>query len=64
MLVIEGLHEVSNMGGVSAMIGKRQGEIGAVVDGGVRDVAECRAMGYPVWSRSVSPLTGDRGSRP
>lgn len=58
VLVIEGLHDVSNMGGVSAMIGKRQGEIGAVVDGGVRDVAECRAMGYPVWSRSVSPLTG------
>ena len=46
VLVIEGVHEVSNMGGVSAMIGKRHGEIGAVVDGGVRDVAECRAMGY------------------
>lgn len=58
VLVIEGVPEVSNMGGVSAAIGKRQGEIGAIVDGGVRDVAECRALDYPIWSRSVSPLTG------
>jgi 4-hydroxy-4-methyl-2-oxoglutarate aldolase len=58
VLVIEGVHDVSNMGGISATIGKRQGEIGAVVDGSVRDVAECRAIGYPVWSRGVSPLTG------
>lgn len=58
VLVIEGVHDVSNIGGISAAIGKRQGEIGAVVDGGVRDVAECRSLGYPMWSRGVSPLTG------
>ena len=58
VLVFEGVDGVSNIGGVSASIGKRQGEIGAVVDGGVRDVAECKELGYPMWSRSVSPLTG------
>lgn len=58
VLVIEGVPDVSNMGGVSAAIGRRQGEIGAIVDGGVRDVAECRALNYPIWSSSVSPLTG------
>lgn len=58
VLVIEGVVGVSNIGGVSAAIGRRQGEIGAIVDGGVRDVAECRAIDYPMWSRDVTPLTG------
>src|SRR5690606_23911474 len=58
VLVFEGLDGVSNIGGVSASIGKRQGELGAIVDGGVRDVRECKELGYPMWSRSVSPLTG------
>lgn len=58
VLVIEGVRGVSNIGGISAAIGKRQGEIGAIVDGGVRDVAECRSIGYPMWSRDVTPLTG------
>ena len=58
VLVIQGVHGVSNIGGISAAIGKRQGEIGAIVDGGVRDVSECRSIGYPMWSRDVSPLTG------
>ncbi len=58
VLVIEGVHGVSYIGGISAAIGKRQGEIGCIVDGGVRDVTECRSIGYPMWSRDVSPLTG------
>lgn len=58
VLVIEGVHGVSNIGGISATIGKREGEIGAIVDGGVRDVEECRVLGYPIWSRDVTPLTG------
>jgi len=58
VLVLEGVDGISNMGGISATIAKRQGEIGAIVDGGVRDVAEQRSIGFPVWSRSISSITG------
>jgi 4-hydroxy-4-methyl-2-oxoglutarate aldolase len=58
VLVVQGVDQVSNLGGMSATIGHRQGEIGAVVDGGARDVDHSRAIGLPVWSKSVSPITG------
>ena len=58
VLVIQGVPNVSSLGGTSASVGKRQGEIGAVVDGGVRDVDHSRAIGYPIWSGSVTPITG------
>ena len=58
VLVVRGVDRVSNLGGMSATIGHRQGEIGAIVDGGARDVDHSRAIGLPVWSRSVSPITG------
>lgn len=58
VLVIQGVRDISNMGSISASIGKRQGEAGAIVDGAVRDIDHSRAIGYPVWSSSVSPITG------
>ena len=58
VLVLQGVDLVSNMGGISATIGRRQGELGAIVDGAVRDVDHSRAIGYAIWSRSVSPITG------
>lgn len=58
VLVIQGVPNVSSLGGTSATVGKRQGEIGAVVDGGVRDVDHSRGVGYPIWSSSVTPITG------
>lgn len=58
VLVIQGVHGVSNIGGISATIGLRQGELGAIVDGGIRDAGECRQIGYDIWSRDVTPLTG------
>ncbi len=58
VLVLQGVDEVSNMGGMSASIGQRQGQIGAIVDGAVRDVDHSRGLGYAIWSRSVSPITG------
>jgi len=58
VLVIQGVAGVSSMGGDSASDGKREGEAGAIVDGAVRDIDHSRKIGYPVWSSSVSPLTG------
>jgi len=58
VLVIQGVANISNMGGISAQTGKRQGEVGAVVMGGVRDVAHSRAVGYPIWSSDITPATG------
>ena len=46
------------MGGVGTKIGKRQGEAGAIVDGGIRDVGQSRALGYPIWSTERTPITG------
>src|SRR5215831_20868073 len=58
VLVIDGVPDVSNMGGNSAQTGKRQGEIGAIVEGGVRDVGHSRAVGYPIWASDITPVTG------
>jgi regulator of RNase E activity RraA len=58
VLVIEGVMGCSNMGGQSATIGMRQGEIGAIVDGTLRDPEQYHAMGWPVWCRGFTPITG------
>jgi 4-hydroxy-4-methyl-2-oxoglutarate aldolase len=58
VLVIQGVAHMSNMGGISALTGKRQGEAGAVVMGGIRDIAHSRMVGYPLWSSEICPVTG------
>jgi regulator of RNase E activity RraA len=58
VLVIEGVMGCSNMGGQSATIARRQGFIGAIVDGTVRDPEQYRGMGWPVWCRGFTPITG------
>jgi 4-hydroxy-4-methyl-2-oxoglutarate aldolase len=58
VLVVQGVAGISSMGGISASIGARQGEAGAIVDGAVRDVEHSRRIGYPVWATGVSPITG------
>jgi regulator of RNase E activity RraA len=58
VLVIQGVDGISSMGSISAALGKRQGEVGAIVDGAVRDISHSRTIGYAIWSRSVSPITG------
>jgi regulator of RNase E activity RraA len=58
VLVVQGIPNISSMGGVSAEVGKRQGEAGAIVDGAVRDIDHSRKIGYPVWCTGVSPVTG------
>jgi 4-hydroxy-4-methyl-2-oxoglutarate aldolase len=58
VLVIQGVPGISNMGGISSQIAKRQGELGAIVEGSVRDVGHSRRVGYPMWSTGVTPITG------
>ena len=58
VLVIEGVSGMSNMGGISALTGKRAGERGAIVMGGVRDMPHSRSIGYPIWASEITPVTG------
>jgi regulator of RNase E activity RraA len=58
VLVIEGMSGCSNMGGQSSTIGRRQGEIGAIVDGTLRDPGHYERSGWPVWCRGFTPVTG------
>jgi regulator of RNase E activity RraA len=46
------------MGGISATTGKRAGERGAIVMGGIRDVPHSRAVDYPLWASEITPVTG------
>lgn len=58
VVVIDGVSGVSNMGGISAQTGKRQGEAGAIVFGGIRDVGHSRRVDYPLWATEITPVTG------
>ncbi|MES2413801.1 MAG: RraA family protein [Pseudomonadota bacterium] len=58
VVVIEGLTGVSNMGGQSASVAHRAGCAGAVIDGSFRDPDASRSLGFPVWARGVTPITG------
>lgn len=49
--------EIAAMGNLMATTAKVRGLEGAVIDGAVRDVTEVRQIGFPVWSRRVSPAT-------
>lgn len=50
--------DVSMLGGNSATAAKRQGVIGAIVDGGVRDVESQLRIRFPIWYRHITPITG------
>ncbi|MFV0493410.1 MAG: RraA family protein [Pseudorhodobacter sp.] len=58
ILVIKGAKGVSNIGGISATMAKRQGSIATIVDGGIRDVATSRAIGHPIWCSDITARTG------
>ena len=55
---VHGLPGFSVIGGIAARAARAVGVSGLVVDGAVRDLAEIRAAGLPVWSRSLTPRTG------
>ncbi|MEM2105245.1 MAG: RraA family protein [Candidatus Bathyarchaeia archaeon] len=52
---IEEASNIALFGGIMASAAKAKGLGGAVLDGGLRDVSECKSLGFPVFSRSVIP---------
>jgi len=58
VVVIQGVAGLSNMGGVSSTIAQRQGIVGAIVEGGIRDLNLSREIGFPKWATEISPITG------
>jgi regulator of RNase E activity RraA len=55
IIVVEDGLDVAGMGGLMATDAKARGLAGMIVDGGLRDLAEIRALSLPVYSRSVVP---------
>lgn len=57
VIVMEGTLDVAAIGGLMGTAAKARGMSGMVLDGAVRDIAELRALGLPVYARSASPAT-------
>ena len=55
VLVMEGSLDVAAMGGLMGTAAKVRGMAGMVIDGALLDVREIRALGLPVYARSISP---------
>lgn len=49
---------LSTFGGMASFAAARKGVAGLVVDGGVRDLEEIVAFGFPVFARHLVPTTG------
>ncbi len=57
VIVMENGLDVAAIGGLMATTAKARGMAGMVLDGGVRDVAEIRALDLPIYARSVTSAT-------
>lgn len=57
VIVMENGLNVAAIGGLMATAAKAREMAGMLIDGGVRDVAEIRSLGLPVYARSVTPAT-------
>ncbi len=61
VIVVEaGDDEMAVAGGNVCAVAQRRGVAGFVVDGVVRDVAEARANGFPLFARGISPIPGGK----
>ena len=49
--------EAALWGGLMALAAKMKGLAGAIIDGGVRDLAEIKELKFPVFARSIVPST-------
>jgi regulator of RNase E activity RraA len=57
VMVVEGGEDIAGMGGLMGTAMAARGYAGAVIDGGVRDVAYLRKIGFPVYATSIVPST-------
>lgn len=57
VIVMENGLNVAAIGGLMATAAKARDMAGIVIDGGVRDIAEIRRLGLPVYARSATPAT-------
>jgi 4-hydroxy-4-methyl-2-oxoglutarate aldolase len=55
--VLEGGLDIAGMGNLMATTAKVRGLEAAVIDGAARDVEEVTRIGFPIFSRAVSPAT-------
>jgi regulator of RNase E activity RraA len=55
--VLEGAPEIAGTGNLMATTAKVRGLEATIIDGAVRDVAEIKRIGYPVFARRISPAT-------
>jgi regulator of RNase E activity RraA len=58
VVVAAGGVQVSSFGGLAARAAARRGVAGVLLDAGCRDVDEIDAVGVPVWTRHVTPVSG------
>ena len=49
--------EIADMGNLMSTTAKVRGLAGAVIDGAARDVEEVTEIGFPIFSRAISPAT-------
>ena len=57
VMVVEDGEDIAGMGGLMGTAMSVRGYAGAVVDGGVRDVAYLRKIGFPVFATGIVPST-------
>lgn len=57
VMVVEDGENIAGMGGLMGTAMSVRGYAGAVIDGGVRDVAYLRKIGFPVYATGIVPST-------
>ncbi|MEZ5354097.1 MAG: RraA family protein [Bryobacteraceae bacterium] len=57
VIVVENGLDMTGLGGLMATAASSRGMAGMVIDGSVRDVAEIRGLGLPVYARGLIPAT-------
>jgi regulator of RNase E activity RraA len=57
VMVLEDGEDIAGMGGLMGTAMATRGYAGAVIDGGVRDVAYLRKIGFPVYATGIVPST-------